>query len=234
MLKSIHGGCRVIERDFFDSEDSQDTGRDDVAMELANSDDGKPDVMDKLSGVLSRQSSEPGSDFRAPVDGEYGRRKSLKCGDRKGSRDEDRKNSRDAGVQSPRRDRSKSPSNEDSSYGSYRSRTPSGGASVKKNRTQHQLPTRPDPAVDTTMKSPPKPADRSSIPSSTDYSPIKPKEETRSRSRSASPSRRNSEDDNRRHRDYDVRAGDIEKSKTAKDSKKRRTSGANGVPAVFG
>lgn len=231
-LQSIRGGCRVIDRDFLET-DNQDTGRDDVAMELENSDDGKLDVLDKLSGVLSRQSPEPESDFRVPADGEYARRRSLKYEDRRGSRSEDYRISRDAGAQSPRRGRSKSPSNESSTYSSYRSRTPSGGTSVRKNRTQHPLPAKPDSTTDTSMKSPPKPAEKSTL-SCTDYSPIKTKEEPRSRSRSASPIRRDSEDGNRRHRDYDVKREDSEKGKAARDSKKRRTSGTNGVPAVFG
>jgi len=251
-LQSIRGGCRVIERDSLEAEDNQDTGRDDVAMELENSDDGKPDVLDRLSGALSRQSPEPGSDFRIPADGEYTRRRSLKYEERrssrdedrrgsrgecrKGSRDEDRRTSRDTGAQSPRRGRSKSPSNEGPTYSSYRSRTPSGCASVGKNRAQHPLPAKPDSTMDTLMKSPPKPAEKSTLPC-TDYSPIKIKEEPRSRSRSASPTRRDSEDGNRRQRDYDVKREDSERGKAAKDSKKRRTSGANGtngVPAVFG
>ena len=246
-LQSIRGGCRVIERDFLEAEDNQDAGRDDVAMELENSDDGKPDVLDRLSGALSRQSPEPASDFRVPADGEYTRRRSSKYEerrssqdeDRRGSRDEDCRTSRDAGAQSPRRGRSKSPSNEGSTYSSYRSRTPSGCAPVRKNRTQHPLPAKPDSTMDTPMKSPPKLVEKSTLPC-TDYSPIKIKEEPRSRSRSASPTRRDSEDGNRRHRDYDVKREDSEKGKAAKDSKKRRTSGTNGtngtngVPAVFG
>ncbi|KAF8456945.1 hypothetical protein BGX38DRAFT_1139672 [Terfezia claveryi] len=236
-LQSIRGGCRVIERDFLEAEDNQDA---DIAMELENSDDGKPDVLDKLSGVLSRELPEPGSDFRLPADGEYSRRKSLKYEEcrrsqdegRRGSRDGDRRTSRDEGAQSPRRGRSKSPSNEGSTYSSYRSRTPSGGASVRKNRTQHPLPAKPDSTMDTSMKSP-----RNSTLSCNDYSPIKIKEEPCSRSRSASPTRRDSEDGNRRHRDYDVKREGSEKGKAAKDSRKRRTSGTNGtngVPAVFG
>ncbi|KAF8421648.1 hypothetical protein EV426DRAFT_672085 [Tirmania nivea] len=241
-LLSIRGGCRVIERDFLEAEDNQDAGRDDVAMELENSDDGKPDELDKLSGVLSRQSPDHGGDFRSPSDGEYTRRRSLKYEERRSSRDEDRKafldggrrTSRDVGAQSPHRDRSMSPSNEGSIYSSsYRSRTPSGGACVRKNRTQHSLPQKPDGAIDASMKSLPKPTEKSTL-SCFDYSPIKIKEEPRSRSRSASPTRRDSEDGNRRHRDYDVKREDSEKGKVSKDSKKRRTSGTNGVPAVFG
>jgi len=233
-LQSIRGGCRVIEWDFLETEDHQDAGRDDVAMELENSDDGRPDVLDKLSGVLSRQSPEPGSDFRVPPDGEYARRRSLKYEERRSSRDEDRRPSRDIGAQSPRRGRSKSPSNEDSTYSSYRSRTPSGGTSVMKNRTQHPLPAKPDSTIDTPMKSPPKLAEKFTL-GSPDYPPIKIKEEPRSsRSRSASPIRRDSEDGNRRHRDYEVKKEDSEKGKATKDSKKRRVSGPNGVPAVFG
>ena len=243
-LQSIRGGCRVIEGNFLETEDNQDAGRDDVAMELENSDDGKPDVLDKLSGVLSQQSPEPRSDFVVPVDGEYSRRRSLKYEERRSSRDEGRRDSRDegrrtsrdAGAQSPRRGRSKSPSNEGSTYSSYRSRTPSGGASVRKNRTQHPLPAKPDSTMDTPMKSLPKPAERPTL-SSIDYSPLKTGGEPRSRSRSGSPTRRDSEDGNHRHRDYDVKREDSEKGKAAKDSKKRRTggtNGTNGVPAVFG
>ncbi|KAF8461402.1 hypothetical protein BDZ91DRAFT_377901 [Kalaharituber pfeilii] len=220
----------LIELDFQDPIDSHDLGKEDVPMELGstNSEDGKPDVMDKLNGILSRQSPEPGSEFRAPMDGEFGRRSSIKR--------ENRKESRDLTAHSPRRGRSKSPALQDSTYASYRSRTPSGGASVRRNRTQHPLPAKPDSSLDTSTKSPPKALEVSANPS-TDYAPMKIKEEkARSRSRSASPARRDKEDDRRRHRDYNTQPVDEsqDKWKGAKDNKKRRTSGANGIPAVFG
>lgn len=222
-LKSTRGAYMLIERDFQDTYDGPDVSREDVAMDL-NSDDDKPDVMDKLNGILSRQSSEPGSDFRAPENSEYGRRRSVKR--------ESRRESRDSAAHSPRRGRSKSPSNEDSTYGSYRSRTPSGGASGRKNRSQHPLPAKPDPVIDSTMTTPPRLPEGSAHPS-TDYSPLKPRG---ARSRSASPSKKETEDERRRHRDYDIRSGDApqDKGKGGRDSKKRRTSGPNGVPAVFG
>ena len=223
-LKSIRGGYRVLEQDLLDGEGSQDTGREDVAMELANSDDGKPDVTDKLNGILSRRPSEHDSDFRPCMEAELGRRRSM--------RTEEPRISREMAGQSPGRSRSKSPSNEDSSYVSYRSRTPN-GASVKRSRALHPLPIKPDPMGDIAVEIPPKVVEGSS---STDHSPLKLKEESRGRSRSASPTKRDSEDGNRRHRDYDIRTNITleDKSKSAKEIKRRRTSGTNGIPAVFG
>ena len=226
-LKSIRGGYRVLEQDFLDGDGGQDTGREDVAMELAISDDGKPDVTDKLNGILSRRPSEPDSDFRPCMEGDLGRKRGMRA--------EERRSSREMAGQSPRRSRSKSPSNEDTLYAPYRSRTPN-GASAKRSRAQHPLPPKPDTVGDVTVKTPPNVVEDSPLPSPTDNSPLKSKEESRGRSRSASPLRRDSEDANRRHRDYDIRLNTTleDKNKAAKEIKRRRTSGANGIPAVFG
>lgn len=227
-LKSIRSGYRVLDQDFLDGDGGQDIGREDVAMELENSDDGKPDVTDKLNGILSRRPSEPDSDFRPCMEGEFGRRRSMRA--------EERRSSREIAGQSPRRSRSKSPFNEDSPFAPYRSRTPN-GALVKRSRAQHPLPPKPDIIGDATVKTPPTVAENSPLPfSTTDHSPLKSKEESRGRSRSASPIGRDSEDSNRRHRDYDIRTNTTleGKGKTAKDIKRRRTSGTNGIPAVFG
>ena len=198
-------------------DDGHDAG--DVAMDLGStsSADGRPDVTDKLNGILSRQSSDHGNEMKGATDYEPSRRRST--------RDDDRNMNL-----SPRRGRSKSPSHQESS-GSYRSRTPNGAGNSKRGgRMKYSLPSKPDTPIPTKPQAMIKPSNSIDGVTAGD-TPIR----TKGRSRSASP-RRGNEEEKRRHRDYENRYGgdsSQEKTKIGKESNKRRASGTNGVPAAF-
>ena len=227
-LKSVRTGGTMLFEPPLARDMQDDAGREDVAMELgsAGSEDEKPDVMDKLNGILTRQSSESGSDYRVAADGEYGRRRST--------REESRRQSRDSTGHSPRRRRSKSPSKEESVRESYRSRSPTGGPKQRRNT----LPLKPNGNTAPSSRLSLTPDDSTTTLSND--SPIK-KNIDRSRSRSASPRRAVVVDEKRRVRDYDLRTQEDQQEKGkgkglkdngVKDKNSRRIS-TNGVPAAF-